>query len=433
MPIYLFGSSIVFLVWVARRRQIRALSPYGTFAGFQVLYNVMPWLAASSASGPILFGLLSDIRPINIQLTLAATSNLCFGLVYLIFYRDVRFAAPSFVSSRRVRRNYLLLTLPLFLITLALCHMYGWNQLTSAGYGAGGPQALGGMYTVTAYFKFGFVATYLYYLYRFDLDAGAWVLMGEHVIIMVVDGARTTFLPVFLVTLFLLLDKSSKKFRTTVYLLALTGFILSMATRALVFRDSGLVQDIVAPVTIEGTMGAYSSLQSIQGVERLRQPQYTFGASYVIDPFIWLIPRSIGRDGLSLDRWSDNVGSVLDDNFSPMGGFYYLSEAIAAFSYAGPAIVTTIFGFALLWVDANKNRRRMLYLAWMPSLGLMFVKVPFGNGVKLFVITLLCMQTLKMLRKLSLSLPRRGPGQKTIRSLSGPVSQPGLGERDDPA
>jgi hypothetical protein len=282
------------------------------------------------------------------------------------------------------------------------------------------------MYTVTAYVKYGFVAVYLYYLYRFGLDVGAWLLMGEHMIIMIVDGARTTFLPVFFVTLFLLLDRSSKKLKKTIYLIALAGFILSMVTRALVFRDSSLVQDVVAPVTIEGTMGAYSSLQSIRGVESLRQPQYTFGASYVIDPFIWLIPRSIGREGLSsFDRWADGLGSVLDDGFSPMGGFYYLSEAIAAFSYAGPAIVTSIFAFALIWVDVNKNKHRMLYLAWMPSVGLMFIKVPFGNGVKLFLITLLCMQMLKILRKFSLLLPRQSRGHKGLRSLKEGGYRPG--------
>lgn len=416
MPIFLFAASIIFVIFVARRKHIRALSPYGIFMVFQVLYNVVPWITASSGIGSALFGLLSDVRLVNIQLVLAAISNVCFGLAYLMFYRNVRFAAPQLPSSKRVRQNYLYMAFPLFLVTCALCEKYGWHQLTFAGYAAGGAETLGGMFTVTAYVKFFFVAVYLYYLYRFGLDKGAWILLGQHVIVMVIDGARTTFLPVFLVTLFILLDKATngKRLRT-IYALALAGFVLSIGTRALIFHDSSLLQDMVAPVAIEGSMGDYSCLQTIQGVESLRHPQYTFGVSYVLDPLVWLIPKSIGREGLSsFTRWTDELAPVLDEPFSPMGGFYYLSEAIAAFSYAGPAIITTIFALFLIWVDRNKNTRRMLYLAWMPMLGLMFVKVPFGNGAKLFLIELLFMQVLKMLSKAKVLLPRRLPNQPAL-------------------
>jgi len=297
--------------------------------------------------------------------------------------------------------------------------VYGWHRLTAAGYAAGGEEALGGMFTVTAYLKFFFVAIYLYYLYRFGLDKGAWILMGQHVIVMIVDGARATFLPVFLVTLFILLDRpANKKRMKTIYLAALTGFVVSIGTRALIIHDSSLVQSMIIPVTVEGTMGDYSSLQSIQGVENLPHPQYTFGASYVLDPFVWLIPQSIGRQGLSsFTRWTNELGPVLNESFAPMGGFYYLSEAIAAYSYAGPVIVTTVFAFVLIWVDRNKNNHRMFYLAWMPTLGLMFIKVIFGNGFKLFLIELLSMQMLHMLCMAKRLLPRRASKLHRISSL----------------
>jgi hypothetical protein len=102
-----------------------------------------------------------------------------------------------------------------------------------------------------------------------------------------------------------------------------------------------------------------------------------------------------------------------------MGGFYYLSEAIAAYSYAGPPIVTTIFAFVLVWVDRNKNTHRMLYLAWMPTVGLVFIKVIFGNGVKLFLIELLSLQILRMLGQFKMLLPRRVSKSNII----GPVQE----------
>src|ERR1035437_7826319 len=148
MPIFLFAASIIFVVFVARRKHIRALSPYGIFIVFQILYNVMPWITASSGVDSALFGLMSDMRLVNIQLVLAAISNVCFGLVFLMFYRDVRFAAPPLPSSKRVRRIYLYLAFPLFLVTCALCEKYGWHQLSFAGYAVGGGGTLGGMFTV---------------------------------------------------------------------------------------------------------------------------------------------------------------------------------------------------------------------------------------------------------------------------------------------
>jgi hypothetical protein len=399
MPIYLFAASIIFVVAVARKRQIRALSPYGIFVAFQILYNITPWGTAAMGVGGKLFSLLSDQHIVNIQLVLSTTANLCFGLVHLVFFRNVKFAQPL-SPSRRTRRNYLYLAFPLFLVTCVLCHFYGWHQYTFAGHEVD-QETLGGMFTVTAYFKFVFVAAYLYYLYRFGLDKYAWILVSEQVVVMVVDGARTTFLPVLLVTLFILLDRvTDKKMMRRIYGLAIAGIVLSIGTRSLIFHDSSLLQDMIIPVTIEGGLGDYSSLQSIQGVEKLAQPPYTYGASYLVDPFVFLIPKSIGRASLSpFGNWSASLTDILEDKFSPMGGFYYLSEAVAAYSYAGPAIVTTIFAGFLVWIERNKNRHRMLYLAWMPTIGILFVKTQFGNGMKLFVIEFLAIYLIFVLSK----------------------------------
>jgi hypothetical protein len=413
MPFYLFVASVIFAIGVARKKKIRALSPYGIFIAFQTLYNVMPWITASLEYNLGFYALLGDKHLVNIQLVLAAISNFCFGLVYLAFYRNVPFAPPKFVTSWRSRRNYILLVFPFFLVTVALCYKYGWHQFTFATHGDDSA-VIGGMFTVTAYFKYFFVAIYLYYIYRFGLDKGAWILLGEHLIVMGVDGARSTFLPVLLVTLFVLLDTITNQSRIKrIYLLAIVGITLSIAARALILHASSLVQDMVLPVVVEGGMGDYPSLQSIQGVESMPNPHYTYGTSYILDPLVWLIPQSIGRKGLSpFENWTDSLSNVLEDKFAPMGGFYYISEAVAAFSYAGPAIVTLIFAGFLLWIELNKNRYRLLYLAWMPTIGILFVKMQFGNCFKLFAIQFLSIYLLSALSKIKVSLPQRPHNMK---------------------
>jgi hypothetical protein len=341
-------------------------------------------------------------------LLLSATANVCFGLIHLMFSRNVSFANPPLPASPRASRNYLTLVFPFFLVTCALCYQYGWHQYTFAGHEVD-VDSLGGMFTVTAYFKFFFVAIYLYYLYRFGLNKGAWILLGEHVIVMVVDGSRATFLPILLLTLFILLDRvSNQKMMRRIYLIAIAGIILSIGTRALILHSGNFLVDMIIPVTVEGSLGDYSALQTIQGVETLPHPKYTYGASYVIDPLVWLIPKFIGREGLSsFGRWTDDLANVLDEKFAPMGGFYYLSEAIAAYSYAGPAIVTLLFAIFLVWIERNKNRYPILYLSWMPTLGILFIKTPFGNCFKLFLIQLIGINILCLLRRIKLALPHR--------------------------
>jgi hypothetical protein len=203
------------------------------------------------------------------------------------------------------------------------------------------------------------------------------------------------------VTLFILLDRvTDRKKMRRIYGVAILGIASSIGTRALIFHDTSLLQDLIIPITVEGGLGDYGTLQSIQGVEKLAQPRYTYGASYVLDPLVWLIPKSIGRSGLSsFGSWTAGLANILDDQFSPMGGFYYVSEAVAAYSYAGPAIITILFAGFLVWIESTKNRHRMLYLSWMSTIGILFVKTPFGNGFKLFVIVFLGMYFLFILSK----------------------------------
>jgi hypothetical protein len=165
---------------------------------------------------------------------------------------------------------------------------------------------------------------------------------------------------------------------------------------------------MIVPITVEGAMGDYPSLQSIQGVDQLLHPQYTFGASYVVDPLVWLIPQALGREGLSsFSKWTDSLTNVLEDKFAPTGGFYYVSEAVAALSYVGPAIITIIYAAALIWVEKNKNHHRLLYLSWMSTLGLLFIKTQFGNCVKLFLIQILSLYVLLGISKLNFLLPKK--------------------------
>jgi hypothetical protein len=424
MPISFFITSVLFVLAVMRVRHIRLLSPYGIFLIFQILYNIMPWITASLGIGAVFFSLLSNGEIVGIQLYLATSANFCFGIVCLFFYREARFAAPCGNITAGMRRNYLLLTVPLFFVTCVLCKEYGWHQFSFAQNDASGLDIAGGMYSVTAYFKYSFVGVYLYYLYRFGLDKGAWILLGEHAIVMVIDGGRTTFVQIFLITIFMFLDDSfHRKRKWFIYILALIGFLAAMLTRASVFEDkSNAIKDVIIPVAVEGSMGSYASLQSIQGMKHLPSPNYTYGTNYFLDPFIWFLPQSLGRDKLLLfNGWVDSLYPVLDENFDPTGGYYYISDAVAAFSYLGPEIVTTLFALALVWVDQHKNSYRLFYITWMPTIGLMFIKFRFANLFKDFVVEFLCIYCLYLASKLK--IVRKAKSTTLSASVPSPLPQ----------
>jgi hypothetical protein len=382
LAIFLFLCSLLFLFWVSRRQGIEAISLYWVFAAFQCLYNITPWIT-SQLNLPVL-PLLSDHALIDAQLILSAVSNLCFGCMFLAFYRSTPLSSLRPPSHPRKHRNFFLLVLPLFLLVCAMCAKYGWNQFAT---GTVEISNAGGMYTVTAYLKDTFTAIYLYYLYRFGIDRWSWVLFVELAIVMLIDGARTTFLPVAIVTCIVYAARLSRAQRRKVYALALLGVFASIAARSIILSSkSTLIENLIAPVTGEGDMGAYTTLQAIYAVQHHANTGYTYGASYLIDPLLELLPRGEVRDDYQfLPNWEHQIYMGIPGKFAPMGGFYFESEAVAAFWYLGPPLITSLFAAALIWMERTKNRHLLVYLVWAGTIGVLFAKTTFANDFKMFL------------------------------------------------
>ena len=427
MVIVIFLGSVGFLLFVARKQRIPLLSPYGVFTAFQVLYNLVPAIVSRLDSGFTL-SLLLDTSAVNTQVSLAASANVCFGIIHWRYYQKSIFSSPANPAvNEHAGRHYILWSFPFFLITCYVAIKYGWNAQAHAVSAIGG-QPVGGVYALASYVKSGFVAVYLYYIYRFGLNKWAWLLLGFHAIVAFLDGARTTFLPILLLTLFLLGEQSGNAIkRRKVYALAALGILISIGARAVIIRSDSFLARMITPVTVEGLMGSYPSLQSIYALKQEQHPNLTLGASYVVDPIVWFLPQGETRDRfLFLQSWVKDSPALLQEEFAPMGGFYYIAEAVTAFSYAGPAIVTTAFAFALIWVQRNANRHRLLYVTWMPTIGVLFVKMIFGNVFKLFLVDLVFVGSFVLVRHARLFL-----GKYTHRA--GPLSDSQMNRAEEPA
>lgn len=381
--IYWYLLSVIFLLICARIKHVELLSAYGAFVGFGLLYNLAPYFINKTQL--YLYDLHADSSIIEMQLLLVSVSNLCFAVPYLIFYRQIPYEERCVSGCYSARRNYLIFSFPVFLLACYLSAHYGWHEYTHME----SQESAGPLFTITAYVKYWFVGTYLYYLYKFGLDKGAWILLAEHAILVVIDGSRIIFMPVMLLTLYILGAKRKRKGLKTlrVYVYLFLGLALSILVRALIMGESSLAERMGMSVMIEGGMGAYPSLQVIFAVMHHKVSHFTFGSSYVLDPLIWLFPQGALRDNLStFHAWVGTIAPALSEDFAPMGGFYYIAESIAAFSYVGPMVITFLFSLSSAVIDTRKNTNRLLFLLYFPTIGILFAKTIFANVFKLFLI-----------------------------------------------
>lgn len=423
IEITVFIASILFLVYVGHRRHIGLLSMYGVFVMFHLLYNVVPFMLLNNFVG---FSLYSDPDVVFTQLWMSSASSFCFGIVYLFFFRDTP-AAKAPLLPERMRRRYFFLAVPVFVLACTLASIYGWRELTSA---VGTDQAAptGVMFTITAYVKYWCVGIYLYYLYRFGLDKWAWALMGMHVVLMLIDNSRLTFLPILLFTLIILNSSVKGKRKRKVYALAFLGIALSIFVRAVLGPNQGdRVAQAIAPIVVEGGLGDYATLQSIYIMKHGTQSNFLYGSTYILDPLAWLAPQGPLRDSVSqLHGYTEANSKFLTENYAPWGGYYYLAEAVLNFGYLGPVLVTTAFAFVLVIVERNKNRMRMLYVAFVPTLGILFVKSIFGNVFKLFLIQIVVLTAYRAFSALNkLAKVTRYPACSLTHAGQSPVAAAG--------
>ena len=394
--IVFFAFSIVFLLIISWIKKITLFSPYGFFIFFSLLYNVIPYLAGKGIINPI-FELDYTLFYINKQLQIVSMSNVIFGIVYLIKYKYVRyeFLKPR-IKFNAVKNVYLFFYICLFLILLILCKKYGWNQYShnySTEYST--------MYSITSYLKYLFVSMYLFYMYKYGLDKKSVLLLILQILLMLVDGARTTFFMVFSGTIIFYLIQNRKikmPKKITVLLIFVLGIIFIVVARTIIMNgeNKGLTS-----IYVEGQAGSYMALQGILGYTNGYIGNYTYGTNYLIDPFIYFFTKGDLRNSLLYySKWINELAPYLRDSFAPMGGFYYIAEGISTFPLVGTEIVTGIFAYITCHISNNKNKHKRLYIIYTSTIGVLFSKQIFSNLFTMFLTIYICFLFVEFMYKL---------------------------------
>jgi hypothetical protein len=381
-----FLLSVVVVLLALRRQAIPLLSTYGIFLAFQCLYNLIPWVSVEA------LGL--DADAINQQVLLSSTANIAFAVAIRFFYR--KYDLPQqHLPPKEKSREYVLTCFPLFFITAILCYFWGWHVFAQSVSQSAIALAGGGMMSVAAWAKHACVASYLYYIGRFRLDRYSMILLAGLLVVATIDGSRTDIFPILVLTL--MVWQSVKKVSTSRILAVFVVCISAlMALRGFLIGATGL-DAVVGPLVVEGSMGSYSSVQSIYAVQHMTSPPYLYGVG-------------------SMETWVQGISGTIIGDFAPLGGVYYVAQAVANFGYFGPVIETFCFGWLLAISEKWKQRKVLLYSAFTSTVGILFVKTEISNSVKLLISLLFFLAMFDFLHRLRVML-RHPPVKQSIAPL----------------
>lgn len=374
--IIIFLISIIFLIFIAKIKKIPIVSVYWFYILLTFLYNGITYINIVHFK-EFYFALDNNIKLINNQLLIAALCNIVFALVFFKFYKQIEYEDENKNVINTKRKNiFIAIYIIVFFIALYFTRKYGWNQV-SHNFIKENATA----YSLTAYLKYIFVAMYLFYLYKYGISKTLGLLIILQVVIMYFDGSRTTFFCIAVSTICIYnLEFSEKKLKTL--LIGIIILFLIISARTIILKGS-FKENLYNSVTIEAQVGSYMVRQSLH-IEELN-PSYTYGKTYIVDPVIYFIDpitrpflKKPLRSYLYFDKWQEDNSKYLTEDYAPMGGFYYIAEAVTTFPYVGAEIITFIYALLCVYMENNKNKRRGQYILYL-ALAPLFIKSTFSN------------------------------------------------------
>lgn len=365
---------ISYVVFLYKGKYI--ISSASLFILFNCLYCYGLLIAYYFYSGTIKVPLLEEKNYIDLVSLTALLGMVSFSFCYS--FRNDNRANDSIILSQYYHINTFLTVIVLFFLSIPLILLgpqYGWHAITHER-----TVEVSAATTIYAYLRYAFIVLSLLLLsLKFSKKSVVAYVFIINIVVMLFDGARTTFLGLALGYLFIL-HRSGVRLGLKSNLLILFLMFMIPTARALAL-SSDFVSSIIASFAAESTMGGYTSLQ---GVEATKNGGLLFGMSYFLDPIIYLLPRAL-RDG-NLFFFNHVSSNLYGEEFAPMGGFYYIAEAYSNFSVLGGAVVGGVFAIVLRFAENSRIRGYFFGLVFISTFGATFTKVYFANEIKIFVV-----------------------------------------------
>ncbi|OZB49600.1 MAG: hypothetical protein B7X60_00560 [Polynucleobacter sp. 39-45-136] len=377
---------VVLALLVGAKRKVPIISCYYLFIAFSLLYCAYMFFGSDVETGGL--SLLENYEIINY-----VVSSTLLGLLFFIFFYwygtdSKKFVKKQgFVYSKKeyVRKDIFLPTyIALLTILIIFAKNFGWHAVSRDG-------VVGIETSLFAYGKYFFVCMGLMGLWVEPLSKKwAIFILLTQTFLMLFDGGRATFFGLVVAYAWILSVNGVNLKASQMGYLFLFALIL-LASRALVLGE-GLIDGMVSSVVAEGIFAGYTGLQ--MGDYVLAGGGYLYGFSYLLDPIIYLLPQGIRENYLLFITLSVN-NYIGKENFGPMGGFFWIAEAIANFGFFGGAVIGSVYGYFLSKLENYQTGKGYYKIFIVAAFGSLLSKYYVANGVKIAIFYLIAALIIK--------------------------------------
>ena len=372
---------IAIVLTITKKKYI--VSPAMFFIYFTFYYPIGLYFAQSQYSGDVPIFFLNRMDLLNEIIFTAIISASFFILFYFTSNNTNKIKFDFLINKKLAVFVFLMLFFPLVIYG----NEYGWHALTHYR-----TIDLSWQTTLYAYVRYTFIVlSLILFASKNTKSKEIFIIFGLNVVVMLIDGARTTFFGLILGYLYIIYRKGYNiSFSKNIFIVLL--ILLLPAIRALVLGGS-FINDFIAGITIESTMGGYTAMQAVYATDKVG---YIYGASYVLDPIIYMLPKFL-RDDLLLFPQHVNFNNLSGEDFSPMGGYYYIGEVYSNFGILGGVIIGAGYGYILKKIENIKPKYVMLSIFFVSTFGATFAKQNFANEFKIFIVYIIIGWFLKKL------------------------------------
>lgn len=383
--------SFAYALWVFHVKQMRLASNYMVFILFSSIYSVFPVLTVLGIEPEMLF----KRWPLNESVLLVSThATVTAACIFVWAYSFHRSQRPGDEVDAVRHANTGAGAALVFLLYMLICVvLIAWGSRHSYASGSLSEMGQSGM----AKAKVLLASIYILYVARYGADRRLLLMFLGFVGLLLVEHSRWFFVSVLFVSAFYL-QNTGRLTNKQIIVLGLVFFLLlsfvGLYRLQIPLTSVGL---ILNPLYIEGNYGSYMVLQTYDLLFRGEMRFCTMFADYLVDPFLYLLPRPI----FVLDNATKEMVGIfahfvrvhqpfMEDKYAPVGGFNYIAQASSAFPFVGPILVTWLLASLTIKVENRRNRNdwwSLMYYLYSGGFLFVFLKTRFDITIN-YLLTL---------------------------------------------
>jgi len=374
--------SLLFPLILKIKFNIKILSPFFLFIALNLFYtaSLVFFKFNDLDISPIFLGNENSTSKL---LVIVSSTIFAFSFSYMLNFKRIKYKSDEDCYKIKFKPIFLMLYLSIFFICIFYAEKYGWQAYTHNE-----SLVQNFKFTLYSYIKYFFVSLALFFfsVSKFSDRSMVCLILLTQTLLFLIDGSRNLYLGFVLSVLFYFYRTVSIKSYKPVQFLAL-ALLLSIGVRAF-YIGGNFYSSSIESIVYEGIMGGYSAIQSIHFIDN-NGSEFIYGLSYLSDSMLTLLPQEFRAEfNLFLINFSNEIMNSTNEKLSPMGGFFFIGEAYLNFGMLGGLILGYIYGFFLRKVESFSSELDWIYLTFMSTFSLMFVKASFANTIKIFLVYL---------------------------------------------